>query len=263
MRESIKIIRYTGIISAILFVLTYIVSVNMEYSFVKLNTPWISNNFMLTVMGGVFASVHVVLLCEVRKYFFLKASVEDQIFWQGLYLYETLLQERQNICDYLGHPDICVPPNLVNETTRMIQCQINALRTIEYVTFKQTPDTLMVEHRNFVSESTLQFLPVLQGPRKLESAILETRIAEKEKEIEKLKERMARSEVNGWCAAPTVPITSSAERVNKVFKDLKIALDANIESTDNFLQKVDQCCRNRYALSDKKASIKIPHLIDS
>lgn len=262
MRESIKIIKYTGLISAIFLVLTYVVSVNMDNSFVKLNTPWISNNFMLTVTGGVFASVLVVLLCEVRKYCYIKASTEDQMFWQGFYLFEALQQEKQNIDNYLSHPDICIPPNLVDETTRTIQCQINVLRTIEYVTFMHTLDTLMVEHGKFVSESTLQFLPVLQGPRKLESAILETKIAATEKEIEMLKARMARSEANGWCAAPTVPITSSAERVNKALTDLSAALEADIEFTDKYLQKVDQYCRNRFALSEKKAGIIIPHLLD-
>ena len=65
MRIQIKVIRFVAIMSVILAAITYLISLNIEVGFIKLNAPWISNNFALTVFGGAFASMLVVLVCEL------------------------------------------------------------------------------------------------------------------------------------------------------------------------------------------------------
>ncbi len=100
MRGSVKVIKFTTVMSILFLVLTYLTAVNIETHMVGFNTVWLSNNFALTVFGGVFASMLVVLICEFQKYITTKASVEEYIFYQGLYLYCALYLMKQNISDY-------------------------------------------------------------------------------------------------------------------------------------------------------------------
>ncbi len=73
---------------SILFLsLTYFITVNVEAHILEFNTIWLSNNLALTVFGGAFASMLVVLICEVQKYITVKTSVKEYIFYQALYLY--------------------------------------------------------------------------------------------------------------------------------------------------------------------------------
>ena len=80
MRTSIKVIKFTSILSFIFLVITYLITINIDGGFVKLNTIWISNNFLLTGFGGMFASTLVVLLCEINKYLIDKKNTENQLF---------------------------------------------------------------------------------------------------------------------------------------------------------------------------------------
>ena len=56
MSSSVKTIRLTVFLSALLLLLTYLVTVNIEIGLVSINSGWISNNFFLTVFGGAFGS---------------------------------------------------------------------------------------------------------------------------------------------------------------------------------------------------------------
>ena len=80
MKTQIKVIRFVAIMSIVLAAITYLITVNIEVGFINLNTQWLSNNFLLTVCGGAFASMLVVLLCEIQKYFEIKKSTEAIIF---------------------------------------------------------------------------------------------------------------------------------------------------------------------------------------
>lgn len=46
------------------FALTYIISLNIENHFVAVNTKWLSNVFLFAIVGGAFASLVIVLVCE-------------------------------------------------------------------------------------------------------------------------------------------------------------------------------------------------------
>ena len=63
MKLQIKTIRFVYIMSFVLAIITYAVTLNVEVGYINLGSPWISNNFVLTVCGGAFASMLVVLAC--------------------------------------------------------------------------------------------------------------------------------------------------------------------------------------------------------
>ena len=81
MNASKKTIQFTGVASIVLIVATYLITVNIENQLLSINSPWISNNFLLTIIGGAFASMLVVLACEIKKFCTMKASTEAFLFY--------------------------------------------------------------------------------------------------------------------------------------------------------------------------------------
>ena len=75
MSSNLKTMKLTAILSGGFLIVTFIICLNKSYEWFSIK--WLSNDFLLTVFGGLFASTLVVLICEWQKYFFNKRSVED------------------------------------------------------------------------------------------------------------------------------------------------------------------------------------------
>ena len=68
MSSNLKTMKLTAILSGVFLIVTFTVCLNMSYEWFSIK--WLSNDFLLTVFGGLFASTLVVLICEWQKYFF-------------------------------------------------------------------------------------------------------------------------------------------------------------------------------------------------
>lgn len=176
MRESISVISWCSFVSALFLILTYGVTVNAEAHFFTLDSVWISNNFLITLFGGVFASMLVVLLCEIQKYLSSKKRTEQYLFYQSLYLYQALVQTRIFIEDFLNHGEWILSDNLFDESNRKIQCQLDAIQTTDYATFKHDKDSLMVEHGRFCIDVLPKIQPILQSGNRLRISINNAKI---------------------------------------------------------------------------------------
>ena len=95
MKSSIYTIKFLVILSIVLLLATYCISLNDENRWIVLNTPWLSNSFVFTIVGGTFASLLVVLACELQKYQSIKRQIEDYIYGQlfSLYAQVTIMDD--------------------------------------------------------------------------------------------------------------------------------------------------------------------------
>lgn len=248
MRESIKVIKWCSAISLIFLILTYIVSVNIDSSFIAVNTVWLSNNFLITLFGGVFASMLVVGLCEVQKYLSAKSNTEQYIFFQGMYLYQALEQMRVIATDYLEHQELQITENLFDESIRMIQSEIYALQNTDYATFKQKQDSLMYEHGRFRLDTLREMIPILQSGIKLKIAINEEQQAILKKQIEMQQ-----------CGYGLI-VTSQHERVRQVLNAEAERLFKAANQVDRYLSTVDGYCRNKFKWKEIKGKMRFLHV---
>lgn len=90
MRTNILRIRFDLLGSVLFAVIAYAVSVNMEIGFFAPNWWWMSNNFALTVSGGIFTGFLVALLCEIREYEEQKQKAERDILFYSVKMYGLL-----------------------------------------------------------------------------------------------------------------------------------------------------------------------------
>ena len=235
MSTSIKIIKFTGILSMIFLFFTYLVTVNIEKHIIELNTIWISNNFVLTILGGAFASFLVVLLCEIQKYFIDKNNTETFMFFQALYLYQALFLMQQNIIDYQSHPNIQIPENLLDNTTHMIKSQVYCLRGIDYTTIKKDNE-IAKKHRAFVVETFSKIIQLEMGMNTLRCIVLEEKCFILEK-------KLANNEYENYRASI---VTSSNEKVAVFLAKQLRETSALLEEMSLYLKTIDDNCDNRY-----------------
>lgn len=249
MRESINVIKWCGLICMVFLLLTYAVTVNSEGHFVSVNSVWISNNFLVMLFGGVFASMLVVVLCEMQKYWSSKANTEQHLFYHSLYLYQALRQMETIITDYLNNNNWRIPENLLDESVWMIQSEMNALQVTDYATFKHDENTLMVEHGKFRMDTLLRIQPVLQSGIKLKLAINET-------EVKCLQKRLKTHTYSGVIK----PITTKSTKVAQMLQNELNNISAAISLVDKYISTLNSHCNNRYKWDDVKKKLVFQHI---
>lgn len=245
MRESIKVIKFCSIISLIFLLLTYAVTVNFEGHFVSIDSVWISNNFLITIFGGVFASTIVVLLCEIQKYISAKTNTERYLFYQSLYLYQVLMQMKINIEDYITHHEWEISKNLFDESIRMIQCEMNALQMTDYATFEHGDNSLMLKHIRFCRESLPKMQKVLQSGNKLTIAINTVKI----ENIENSQESHLSKQ-----------ITSKNPVIARVLSEELEIVSTSVILIDDYITVLDNCCNQKFKWYEMKAKLVFTHL---
>lgn len=135
MKSSIKTIKFLLVFSVFLLLLTYSISLNEENRWIALNTPWLSNNFAFAIAGGSFASLLVVLACELQKYQTIKRQTEDSIFGQLFSLYSQVTIIHYNTKRQLNDIVSPVPGNLIDEIANRGKMCLTSLTSIDYFTF--------------------------------------------------------------------------------------------------------------------------------
>ncbi|MDE6434678.1 MAG: hypothetical protein K2L07_10685 [Lachnospiraceae bacterium] len=227
MSGNIKTIKFTAKLSVIFALFTYIVDRNIELGFFVPNWSWMSNNFALAVCGGVFASTLVVMFCEVQKYWSNKVDCEQYLFYQTMYLYIALFLMQRNVGEYIETKTEPVPESLLESPVQKIQCQVNAIQSVDYTTFS-AKSKLMIARRDFSEENLAKINVVLQYHNYLKSAILQTRI----KNLEQFgKEKI---------------VTSSDKLVFKTLTIIDKQCKPLLDEISNYLEIIDQSCGGRF-----------------
>lgn len=133
MNINVKVIRFTSFCSVVFALLTYLVSINISHEWIE--CLWLPSNFILTVIGGAFASMLVVLVCEIQKYFQNRKSAEITVFnYMGL-IYKELVSAKSNLYKLRQSKDQIVSKDVLSQNAFSIQNAINVLCNLDYSTF--------------------------------------------------------------------------------------------------------------------------------
>ena len=116
-------------------VITYLISLNMENHYVVLNTKWFSNDFLFAIAGGTFASLVVVLVCEIIKYRQIKIATEGALFSNLANLYGQFLIIKGNCTRALKSHNI-VPDNLIQATCDNSMMLADHINGLDYTTYR-------------------------------------------------------------------------------------------------------------------------------
>lgn len=111
--------------------ITYLISLNMENHYIVSNTKWLTNDFLFAIAGGTFASLVVVLVCEIIKYRQLKHATEDALLVYLGSLYGQFLIIRSN-CKRVMNSKVFVSDNLIQSTCDNATIVADSINGIDY-----------------------------------------------------------------------------------------------------------------------------------
>ena len=117
-----------------MFALTYLISLNIENHFVVINSKWISNSFLFTIVGGIFASLIVVILCEFIRYRQMKYATEITLITYLASLYSQFLIIQSNCKRALASHD-AIADNLIQSACDNATMTVDLVNGIDYTPF--------------------------------------------------------------------------------------------------------------------------------
>ena len=209
------------------WLLTYVISLNMEIGFMHICSDWISNSFLFTIFSGIFASTLVVLICEVYKYFDMKNRIENALYVQFAFLYGQLLIIRNNIGRSLHNPNELLTDKLLQSQTLNSLTALNNIRGLEYCSYRGNSSI----ERNLNSFMN-------KGASKLESFLMDCRVLDLAISEDKIKLMQM--------GVPNPVITSMSEKSHEVLVILNKQIDGYINDIDSMLIEIEKACNDRF-----------------
>ncbi len=232
MNDSVRVIKWLILLSVFSLILTYAISVNSEFGLLCIDSPYISNSFAFSICGGIFASVIVMLACEIRKYIDLKKNVINVMYVQFYFMYGQLRMIYDNISFYLDTPTEIVPSNLLYCSMDNLKRCINNLNNLEY-TLLYRKDKISDTIENFKSNGQQFLNEYLTDCLNFEIALKTDAIANLENKNSSL-------------------VTSTSPKTKAVLQILKVSVKPIMDCIDNCLQNIDSQCRYKYGWDNDK-----------
>ena len=227
MRTCIKTIRFSLALSIIFAILTYAVSLNMEIGFLNLNLIWLSNNFALTVFGGVFTGFFVMLLCEIQRYQHIKKETEQLLFTHTGIIYAQLRVIQVALENLCKNPNETVADNLLVNPVNTLQSEATFVGNLDFETFRS---------KNQIRHAHLKFQRwLLEDYTRFIDNCIYLQIAINSDKIENLKSigREGR-------------ITSASPYTGETIKKLLEQIEPIIQYTDEYISILDNACAGRF-----------------
>lgn len=246
MREIIQVIKWCGKLSLLFVVATYLFYVNEEYKFIQLESKWLPYNFFVSIFSGIFASMLVVVLCEVKKYLCLKNEKEDYLFRKSLTLFSYLNVMKVTLERFISDKKLLVDDRLFDEPLHLIQNEMNCIKEVEYATFIAGQNSLTGQIGSFKYQ-LIQANRILQAGIRLR--LLLTKIKE-ERWQEQIANRCFTTDIHG--------VSSEDEKVSILFNDIYNDVCSLLNIVDSFVKSLDAQCNGRYKWEEKKEQLNVP-----
>ena len=235
MNSSINTIKFLVVLSVVLLLATYSISLNDENRWIVFDSPWLSNSFAFAIASGSFASTLVVLACELQKYQSIKRQTEDYIFGQLFSLYAQVTIIHYNTKRQLNDILSPVPNNLIEEIANRGKMCLTSLASIEYFTFCKH-SSIKKQLIRYRGKSGARIQLFLQDSVFLKMAINEDKIA-------MLKQ------------GRDVLITSNMPKTHQILKKIFDDSSVVLSFIEKSLGIIDKECKKRHHWSELKRNV--------
>lgn len=178
MKTNLKVIKFTTILSGCLCFATFLACLNVSYECFTIK--WL-NEFLLAVFGGAFASMLVVLICEIQKYFISKQEAEDKLYDCCLEILARFMSAKTTLVTAKQNRHQ-LSEGLLTALYQHGQYNMNLCFKIDYSTFHKK-NTLYIAKENYIRFLVQTIEPTLRSCAFLDMAINEAQIANLQNKI--------------------------------------------------------------------------------
>lgn len=222
MRGNVKTIKLAAWLSEAFAVITYFISIKGSLGVYELK--WLPDVFLLAVFGGAFASMLVVLICEISKYYQNRESAETYLFSHLYYLYGRLHVISKNVDFLLAHKDN-LHKDFLTQLIANAEAEMNAIYYADYAPFTKGNAVLAVKTR-YNSKIFPVVQQFLQNCGMFETAVLTDKLNESQKKL-----GLEHGENNN---------------AQLVLEKLCVQIQEPISLLDEALTEIDRLCNGRY-----------------
>ena len=234
MSTSVNTIKRLFWIMLGVLVLTYLISLNMENHFFVANIKWLSNEFLFAIAGGAFASLLIVLICELIKYRQLKFATENVLLVNLGSLYGQFLMIRNSCKRVLNNKDI-VSDNLLQPTCNNATMVVDSINGIDYALLSKNNKVKdLLDH--FKSQKFLAIKNILTNFMFLRIAICEDK-----------KILLAQGKEN--------PVNSDSPNTNLVLNKVINQSTTILTYLDQIITQIDDETGNKYQWQNRKQTL--------
>ena len=222
MRSNVQTIKLTIWLSLFLAIITYLISIKEVWGVSDIR--WLPDSFLLAVFGGAFASMLVVLICEISKYYENRERKET-FFYSHLYCLDGQLQVMLKNMKFLVEHNDTIQKDALTQLIHNSEAEMNTVYYIDYAPYKST-NAILAEKENYNRIIFPAVQSFLQNCRLFEVAVLTDKINIIENEI------------------------GVDNKVDNNASLLLVKLSEQIQEPlsliDALLTKIDQLCNGRY-----------------
>ena len=137
MKEKIHSIKLNGMLCIIFIAITYLVTLNIENGFFQPDLWWMSNNFALTVSGGIATGFVAGLAYAIQEYRNCKSETEAKLFFAAGWLYSVFSHMDKNIMETLENPQQPAIGNLFETYVSEGNQATEIIKKVEYQTLSK------------------------------------------------------------------------------------------------------------------------------
>ena len=232
MKEKIQSIKLNGMLCIIFTVITYLVTLNIENGIFHPNWWWISNNFALTVSGGIATGFVAGLAYAIQEYRNCKSETKAKLFFAAGWLYSTFSHMDKNITEALENPQQPAIESLL-KTYVSEGNQVNEIiKQTEYITILK--NELKTNLDNFKREECIKVQKILIQAYYYDIALNETKIDD-----------LRNNKINR-----TVLI--SDPKVERTLEILRKEIEAELPRIESLAETVDCQTRKKYHWEEYK-----------
>ena len=222
MRGNVATIKLTAWLSALFAVITYLIAIKEAFNIGDLK--WLPDTFLLAVFGGAFASMLVVMICEISKYFQNRENAETYLFSHLYYLYGQLQVISKNIKFLVAQKDD-IHKDWLTQLIANAEAEMNAAYYADYAPYKKHNSVLMTKLR-YNSKIFPVIQEFLKNCRMLEIAVLTDKLNAAQKKVG--------IEIGEKNYTPLV------------LEKLCVQIQEPLSLLDTLLTEIDRLCNGRY-----------------
>ena len=206
----------------------------MENYFVSVDSKWLSNDFLFAIAVGIFASLVIVLICEIIHYKQMKIAVENAMLMYFGNLYGQFLIIRSTCHRALNSKEI-VSDNLILPTCNNASMVVDSIQGIDYTLFCKNNKANQILFK-FKSDKYLALKNVLISFAFLRIAIWEDGKVLLSQGIQNL-------------------VTSDCPNTNKALNKIVSQSTTILTYLDQTISQLDNAVGNKYDWETKKKSL--------
>ncbi len=236
MSDNKNMIRFYSFLLAISTLLTYLVDINGQLHFLRLNTPWISNDFCFAILSGIVTGLIVALAAEIRFYWLHKRQTQKTMYSAAFELYKLISMQKATLHYFINHPDAVIPESIDGGSRpQLLKQYVDCLMWVDYSVFIKK-DSVFLSYNSFRGKIT--------NIERTAQRLIELRIAYTETEIELLKNNANRN-----------PVTASASHMLNALQKHYYSLQDCLPSIENFCSSFEKINPKQYFWTISKAII--------